>query len=601
MSVFAAIPLSMMSGILMISPQFPSTYRIEASLDTSTHTISGTEKIAFMNPTSDTLHQICFHLYPNAFKDTSTVFAREDDETRRMILAGRTSDLTVSHIIINGNEIAAGNISERGTLLYLDLQSGLFPHDTLQISLDFDLKVPPTLTRFGYDRLGNYVVSHWFPILCGYQDGRLVDNEFHANSEFFSNFSSYDVLLSIPRGFKITSTGELTMAAEGDSTATWQAHADSVIDFAFACGPAFEEFESDTLGVKIRYLVRKENVKLRNQVDDMVKLSLGYFSEVLFKYPYHTFTVVDAPIGAGGIELPGMIVLPLSPSAPGAVRRAMQNITIVHETAHQWFYACVASNEAEEPWLDEGLATYLSSRFAAMHGDTLSQFSFFGYAIDINEIERTMALAARAEYPIGLKSWDYPDMFSYNVAVYERGILVLQALENLMGTAKFDSAMMSYARAYRFGHPNASDFKSIMSRASGKNLDSFFEQFVEGTSRVDFSIRALEFRPRGLGGRYEVSVVLGRELEGVLPQKVTLLLDDKSRIDTTWDGVSRTAVFKFESASKPLAAILNDDAEYSLDENRSNNSFYVKSFGSRLLSFEWDFIFLKEFFLSLLL
>ena len=603
MNFFASLCLSFAGGIISLSPEHPALYQIEARLDTADHRLYGRERIYFMNPTDNTLMQICFHLYPNAFRDTSSVMAREDESIRNSILGGRVSELTVGDIVIDGESVAPEAITEMGTLLYVSLSSPLAPSDTLGISLKFELTIPQTQTRFGYDELGNYLLSHWHPILCGYQEGKLVDNEYHANSEFFSNFSRYDVRLDLPAHLNVGSTGELSRVQEDSSRAVWQATADSVIDFAFACGPGLQYFESDTLGVRIHYLIRPQNAKYLQSADIMTKLAIAYFSDKLYRYPYSTFTFVDAPITADGLELPGMVVVPFPSRGPGSVRKMFFDLAVVHETAHQWFYASIASNEAEEPWLDEGLASYFTSKLVKDFGDTLGLIEIMRYKLSFSAIERVLALAPKAEYPINLKSWEYPDAFSYNTSVYERGVLVLQTLEKILGQAVFDSALTEYARNFRFRHPDSYDFKNAMISASELDLDRFFEQFIDGTARVDYSVRSLEFETIGLAGekRYEINMTVSRELEGVLPQRITIGLADGSTIDTTWDGVSRKTAFKFESVSKPVYAALNEGDEYAIDENRSNDTLHLKSFGSRLISFEWDLIFIREFFLSLIL
>ncbi len=255
------MPILLRPALISLSPELPASYRMDVKLDTSNNNITGFENIEFMNPTSDTLSQICFHLYPNAFKDTSSAFCRENSEIRSEVAAGNTSELKISNLTIDSLSIDSNGIEESGTLLYVNLPTKLPPLKTISISLKFELKIPKTLMRFGYNDLGNYLLSHWHPILCGYQKGVLQDFEYHSNSEFFSNFSSYDVRLDVPLGFAVGSTGELTEVSRDSSRTIWNAHADTVIDFAFVCGPGFEVIESDTLGIKIRYLLEKRHLK----------------------------------------------------------------------------------------------------------------------------------------------------------------------------------------------------------------------------------------------------------------------------------------------------------------------------------------------------
>jgi len=590
-----------------LSPELPASYQMDVRLDTSEHKIHASERIVFLNPTEDSLNQVCFHLYPNAFRDTSSVLARLDAQAGEYILSGDKAELTVSNITIDGAGLDPGAVTESGTLLYLAIPSPLAPRDTVVISLDFELTIPRKALRFGYNGRGNYILSHWHPILCGYQDGRLVDNEYYPLSEFFSNLSNYDVSLEIPPDFSVGSTGELTLTNKDSSRAVWRAVADTVIDFAFACGPAFQVFQLDTLGIKFRYMLNGENEKFLQTVDNATKYSLAYCSERLFKYPYPTFTLVDSDIGAQGMELPGMNII----SFPGGRLKSAADpilwFIIAHEVAHEWFYGAIASNEAEEPWLDEGLSTYMAARIIEMQHDSLQSITILGYTIPINTLDRLFAIMGKAEWPLNLKSWEYPDDFAYSAAVYFRASSVLQTLEQMVGRAAFDSALGGYANKYRFGHPTTAGFQSSMETGLGIDLDSFFAQFIAGTARVDYAIRNLEYKSIAKGDMvsdrgYKITVTVGREFEGILPQKIEIGLNDGAVIDTIWDGAARTAIFEFDANSRPdYARIGYGEGPYALDENLANNSIYLKSFGSRLLTFEWDAVFALELLLTLLL
>jgi hypothetical protein len=600
MSVTTFIGLTISSALIAISPELPSSYQMEARLDTASQKISGSEKILFLNPTDDSLKSLCFHLYPNAFKDTATVFARENGEIKQDILSGNTSELKVSSIALNNQILDSTAIKEDGTRLFIALPSKLAPREQIAISMNYELKVPRIKMRMGYDKAGNYLISHWHPILCGYQKGHLVDFEYHSNGEFFSNFSNYNVRLEIPSGYTLGASGEISLLEKDSIKAVYRILADTVIDFAFACGPKFDTFEQDTLGIKIRYLLRQDHLKYQNTTKEITGFSLGYNSEKLFQYPYSTFTVIDMNAGAEGIELPGMVVVAYPGFKNMSISTTLINISLAHEITHEWFYGAVATNEAYEPWLDEGITSYQTFRILEAGGDSLSQFKLFGYHFSYGLSEQLIAYMTRGEWPIDRKSWDYPDPSSYAAAVYDRASLVLQTLEEVVGRAKFDEFLKAYANDFRFKHPDKADFISNAARYTGDDMSEFTKQFIDGTARLDYSIRALEFQTianADSSRKYEITVTASRELDGILPQKIHIGLENGA-IDTTWDGRDRIVDFNFFTGARPEFAAVKD---YALDENKANNTLYIKSFGSRLLSFEWDTIFSLEFLLSLVL
>jgi hypothetical protein len=591
------------AALVSLSPDLPSSYQMDIKLDTSNNKIIASENIEFMNPTSDTLDQICFHLYPNAFRDTASVFCRENSQIRSEVASSNTSELRISNLTIDSLTIDSSSIRELGTLLYVTLPTKLPPLKSILISLDFELKISRTLMRIGYNDLGNYVLSHWHPILCGYQQGVLQDFEYHSNGEFFSNFSSYNVRLDLPSGFAVGSTGELTEVSQDSNRTIWQAQADTVIDFAFVCGPAFEVIESDTLGIKLRYLLEKRHAKYAAFTDAMTKLSLMYNSEKFYKYPYKTLTVVDFQSGASGLELPGMVIISFPGTKLFSFGKTILAQTIAHEITHEWFYATVASNEAIEPWLDEGITSYVTERLLSSGGDTLSQVSILGYKLSFPVLERLGAIMSKGEYPIDLKSWDYPDEMSYATAVYYRSNLVLETLESLLGRDKFDIFLKTYANNFRFKHPNKDGFLNNVAIYAGPEMPRFGNQFIDGTARLDYAVKSVKYKSiqnSDSTKKYEITITVAREYEGILPQKIRLGLEDGTKLDTLWeDNDLKTTELKFVTSSRPQYAELVN--QYALDENVANNSLTLNSFGSRLISFEWDIVFGMELLLSIIL
>ncbi len=379
-----------------------------------------------------------------------------------------------------------------------------------------------------------------------------------------------------------------------------------MIDFAFACGPKFKKFESDTLGIKFRYLLTDERADYFNKIDDTTKKTIAYNSERLFKYPYKTITLVDFNSGAGGMEMPGMVQVTFPDGKPGVSDSSEFTMGIVHEATHEWFYATIATNQFDDPWLDEGITTYMTSRILNYYNIPFRFIGPLGYEISGHTGERAIGLFMKADFPINMKSWDYPDMFSYNAIIYERASLVMQTIEGVMGRDEFDKALKNYANQYRFRHPNSNDLEKVLSSQTNIDLSKIYSQFIDGTARVDYEIRSMSYTPAAVAladsnYNYDVKVEAGRVLDGQLPQQVSLVLEDGTKIDTTWDGQSKVKVFEFKTKSRPKYAVIDPENIYSIDENRINNSLSINARGARQASFEWDIIFAVEFLLSWLL
>ncbi len=53
------------------------SYNIDVKLNDSLHTLSGYEKITYINNSNETLDYLWFHIWPNAYKSDSSALAKQ--------------------------------------------------------------------------------------------------------------------------------------------------------------------------------------------------------------------------------------------------------------------------------------------------------------------------------------------------------------------------------------------------------------------------------------------------------------------------------------------------------------------------------------------
>jgi aminopeptidase N len=82
---------------------------------------------------------------------------------------------------------------------------------------------------------------------------------------------------------------------------------------------------------------------------ELITTAFRHYEARLGAYPWSTYTAAVLPGFDGGIEFPTHVM-----HGSGSTARS-----IVHELAHQWFYALVGNDQGRDPWIDEGLASYV--------------------------------------------------------------------------------------------------------------------------------------------------------------------------------------------------------------------------------------------------
>jgi hypothetical protein len=246
--------------------------------------------------------------------------------------------------------------------------------------------------------------------------------------------------------------------------------------------------------------------------------------------------VVDVPDnaqGAGGMEYPTLVTGGTAglPAGSGGVA-----LVTSHEIGHQWWPMQTATNEAREPWLDEGLTEYSGIRYMAEANRNLQLGPASVSSADFDRLSYSAAPNA----PSNLPAWEYNG--AYGSAVYNKTAVGLWTLENVVGTERFRRAMADYLRAYRFKHPVAADFRQSMEASLGGDLGWFFDDYIAGSGVIDYAVDRIETT------NASSTVTIGRQ--GAVPAPVDVLITRASGAQETqqWEGATPTTSFGVDAA-----------------------------------------------------
>ncbi len=271
----------------------------------------------------------------------------------------------------------------------------------------------------------------------------------------------------------------------------------------------------------------------------------------------------------------------------------------VHEFGHQYFYGLLASNEFEEPWLDEGFNSYMTARVLKHeYGDARSYLEVFGVRFPLG-IDVRLPLDDNRRYfahamddPLGLPSWKYIDRDEYGALVYSKTALALATIERLVGTPAMDQALRLYSERWRFRHPKTSDFIACLSEVTGRDTRWLFDRTFFSSGTVDYAVAQATSeparRPRGLFDKdgklvpaepaglphprgYDTNVVVRREGDVALPVDVLLRFEGGHTYRSHWDGEARWKSFRVASGPRLFDAVVDPDEKILLDADRTNN------------------------------
>jgi aminopeptidase N len=205
---------------------------------------------------------------------------------------------------------------------------------------------------------------------------------------------------------------------------------------------------------------------------------LEFFSRLIGPFPYDRLSHVQSTTIFGGMENPTAIFYDTEAYAT----HRLQEETVAHETAHQWFGDAVTEDDWHHLWLSEGFATYFAALWVRQaEGD--SAFSAL-----MQRHRQAVILSRSTERPI-LDSAATDLMGLLNSNNYPKGALVLHALRGLIGDSAFTAGIRDWYRTYRDSTALSADFAAVMGRAAGEDLGWYFNQALTQPGYPKLAVR----------------------------------------------------------------------------------------------------------------
>lgn len=449
-----------------------TAYDILAIYDEENCTLTGTVGVDYYNSTDNEITDLKFNLYGNAYRQGAAFPPVSQAYQSRAYYAGTNfGGMEITNVEGGSGWDVAG---EDENVLIVNLLQPVYPEQRVQIKISYTLKLAKINHRTGITQttinLGNF-----YPILCAYSAEGFIECPYYSCGDpFLSEIADYTVELDIPESYLAATSGQKISENVAEGRRKTQYRLQKARDFAVVLSDKFEVITSSTDGVEISYFYTSDS----NAQASLTAAceSLSYFNGSFGKYIYPTLSVVQTGFCYGGMEYPALTMI-------AAGQNASDNTyTIVHENAHQWWYAMVGSNQLTCGWQDEGLAEYSTLMFFENHPSygytragivgsaTRAYRAFFSVYNQLNgSVDTTMTRNLGA----------FSSEFEYTNVTYNKGLLLFDTLRGAVGDEKFNLCLKNYFKNCCGKIASADDLIAAFA-AGGKDIESLFSSFITG-------------------------------------------------------------------------------------------------------------------------
>lgn len=491
--------------------QQKTDYTIDVSLNEKEKTLDGFEKLIYTNNSPDTLTYIWFHLWPNAYKNDRTAFSDQllQNGSTKFYFSDKEQKGYINRIDfkIDGSTAKTEDHPQHIDVIKLVLLKPLPPKGYITIATPFHVKLPFNFSRGGYDG-ESFQITQWYPKPAVYDSKGWHPMPYLDQGEFYSEFGSFDVRITVPQNYVVAATGELQNEEEKQwlksrasfsltdkpkptirqsqvrnrnskppvainappnsntttITKTLQFKQANIHDFAWFADRNFivasdtcRLFSGKVITVSSYYTPQQK--ALWQPGIQYAKDAVRFYSNEIGEYPYTVASVVQGPQSfGGGMEYPTITII-----SPPASAKAL-DATIAHELGHNWFYGILASNEREHPWMDEGINSFYEGKYMEAR-----------YGRQTKEVELAFQAKAtnKTDQPIETPSENF-SAYNYGLVAYHKTAAWIKLIEAKIGEEAFQQMMHQYFTEWSFKHPQPEDFKKMAAAKLGAETETVF-------------------------------------------------------------------------------------------------------------------------------
>jgi hypothetical protein len=597
------------------------SYDIKVNLDVKHHMLLGRENLTYINNSQNTLTYVWFHLYPNAYKDERSVFAREEEERG-------INDFFYTRESERGN-IVLDTIRTENTALrweYKDgdetemkvfLPGGLAPGDSINFSMNFTVKIPRFLSRLGHDNL-HYEMTQWYPKIAVYDNEGWHNDGYHVLGEFYGDYGTFNVSITLPENMWVAATGVLTDEEEKsrlnqmvaytrqldqlpeeavknqidslksvNKQAEEQYHsgriplktisffAENVHDFAWVCDYRYLVRRTNYATTSIYLFVLPEHYIDWKPADQYARDAVTYMTGWYGDYVYPALCVVDSYNPSGGMEYNNLVLC----AVKDLLGYKLLEEVIFHEIGHQWFYGMLGNNEMDDPWLDEGLTQFCEMRyFKEKHNGNFND-SWIAHTVlgdeSINHTELMKSnLLISSSYnpslpPASDKAYNYRSRAEFN-NVYLRPAFALSMLKYSLGDSVFNAAMRAYYAKNLLHHVTGKSLIAAFNETTHRDWQWYFDEWVYSNKQCDY--KAGELRSHSTSENvYLTTFEVIRADSIVMPLTVQFKTEKGNVIRKQIFADKELNVIEFSGTDSIVSAQIDPDRSL-FESNQRNNS-----------------------------
>ena len=494
---FHTILLLIISSFLLAQE---NAIEVNAEVDIITKQIRISQTIKYTNSSSDVLNEIYLHDWNHSYSSRKTPLAErfsEEFSTKFLFADEEEYGFTkVFNIKQDNQNLNFDRLKKQQDVIKVLLQKPLNPGESYTITLDYITKLPSdTFTRYGVTDADEFHLKYWY-ISPAVYDGSW---QYYSNKDLDDLFipkSTITLHVAIPLNYRLTTELDFVNRSENNNTQTITVSGKNRITSKLYLKklPVFKTVQTDYFNIISDITEKSLKAQDRAIINDKIA---GFITEHIGDYPHKNMLITsvdDRKDPVYGLNQLPSFIRPF-PS------HFQYELKIVKAAIGSYLDNTLFFNPRKDYWLRDALQVYFLMIYIDVNYPDMKLFGSFAKAWGI-----------RSFHAADLKFNDQYGLAYMHMARTNRDQAISKQKDSLLkfntiiGSKYKAGAGLTYLDAYINGNIveesikefleqkklstiTSKDFQSFIKSKTTKNIDWFFDEFVNSRSKIDYKIK----------------------------------------------------------------------------------------------------------------
>jgi len=486
-------------GIILSYSQNQSI-EIKASLNPKDKTISIIQQTTFYNYSKDTLQEVYFHNWMNAYKNRNTPLTKrfiEDYDKRFYFAKDKERGFTQIKSMVNPKDNKPFSYEEyQNDVLKIALSKPLLPQDSVVIKISYTVKIPAAkFTEYGYTQNG-YNLKYWYLSPVVYNNKWEIMHNYNMD-DLLSYPTNYDIQFSVPNDYFLSS--DLKAINTTNHTYHLVGNNYNDVNIVIEKDNSFKKYHTKNINI----ITNINETKLAHKLKESIaQRQIDFIENILGKYPHKNLlinkTVYDKNPVYGLNQLP-KIFNPFQPTFTF-------DLKLFKALSNQYINNSLVTNRRTNYWLNDGLQTFLMFKYVEKYypeikamGAISNIWGVRSYNLaklkfnDKYAFVHQFAMRKNLDQALNTTA-DSLSTFNRKIVNKYKAGLGLIYLEDYLGEEIIHKGIKDYFKANLLQINKKNSFKNILSNYSSKDLNWFFGDYIHTNKKIDYTIKKVKIK-----------------------------------------------------------------------------------------------------------